>query len=342
MAATSETMPPPRPLAGALAALLLILGLEAGAEAPPPGELIDIGGHRLHLVCQGQGGPTVVMDAGLGGLSLEWWEVQQRLARHARTCVYDRAGYGWSDPGPQPRTSDRIVQELHTLLERAGLAPPFVLVGHSFGGYNMQLFAARHPHLTGALVLVDSSHADQVERFLAPPIGVNTAPSSGSRQRVVLFSQPRLPPNMAPSLVPLAQGFLMLPKTRKVLADEYLHFRDSAAQIKTAAGGGLVPTVVVSRGKRVWPATERGDRMERLWRELQQELADQAVYSAHLIADLSGHHIHLDQPDLVADAALMAVDAARGHLAAFHHRQDPTRQARREAAQSALLHTALR
>ncbi|HKV23011.1 MAG TPA: alpha/beta hydrolase [Candidatus Acidoferrum sp.] len=136
--------------------LFQVLGKRRDAKHfPPPGRLIDVGTHRLHLLEQGRTGPTVVLEAGLMSTVLSWSELQRRLARRYRVVSYDRAGLGWSDAGPLPRTADRIVTELHRLLQRAGVAPPYILVGHSFGGLTMPLFAARFPEETAGMVLVD-------------------------------------------------------------------------------------------------------------------------------------------------------------------------------------------
>src|SRR4051812_37119691 len=148
----------------ALIAVLALAGasyeaLAAAGDAhryPPPGQLVDVGGYRLHIQCVGAGSPTVVLDAGLGGSSLDWSLVQAELGRTTRVCAYDRAGMGWSDPGPQPRTPRQIADELHTLLTNAGNAGPYVLVGHSLGGKNVRMFALQHPDQVAGMVLVDA------------------------------------------------------------------------------------------------------------------------------------------------------------------------------------------
>src|SRR5215212_1453703 len=130
---------------------------------PAPGELVDVGGYSLHLYCTGgeAGAPTVVMDSGLGGTVLDWQLVQPELAKSMHVCTYDRAGMGWSDPGDQPRTSRQITRELHTLLGNAGVEGPYVLVGHSFGGTNMQVDASQYPDEVAGMVLVDSALEDE-------------------------------------------------------------------------------------------------------------------------------------------------------------------------------------
>jgi pimeloyl-ACP methyl ester carboxylesterase len=126
-----------------------------GRVYPPPGRLVDLGSHRLHLLEAGRGSPTILLEAGLMSTVLSWSELQRALAGSFRVVSYDRAGLGWSELGPMPRTADRIVDELHTLLERAAISPPYVLVGHSFGGLTMPLFAARFPDEVAGMVLVD-------------------------------------------------------------------------------------------------------------------------------------------------------------------------------------------
>lgn len=127
---------------------------------PPPGKLVDVGGYRLHLNCAGEGKPTVVIDSGAGNSSLDWVLVQPEVASFTRVCTYDRAGYGWSDPSRKSRTSQQSVDELHALLVKAGIEPPYVLVGHSLGGMNVRLYTSQYPEEVVGMVLVDSGHED--------------------------------------------------------------------------------------------------------------------------------------------------------------------------------------
>jgi pimeloyl-ACP methyl ester carboxylesterase len=133
----------------------------AGRAYPAPGEMVDVGGYRLHIDCAGRGGPTVVLDGGAGEMSADWALVQKEVSGTTRVCAYDRAGMGWSETGPEPRDAERISGELHALLEGAGIEGPYVLAGRSFGGLYMQTYAARYPDEVAGLALVESSHPEQ-------------------------------------------------------------------------------------------------------------------------------------------------------------------------------------
>jgi pimeloyl-ACP methyl ester carboxylesterase len=149
-----------------LVALVAVAALGAVYEAvmaagdaqryPAPGKLVDAGGHRLHLYCTGTGSPTVVFEAGKGGTSLDWSLVQLQLETETRVCAYDRAGTGWSEPGPLPRTPEQVVTEFHTMLQTSGEAGPYILVAHSLGGRYVRLFAEQYPDEVVGMVLVDA------------------------------------------------------------------------------------------------------------------------------------------------------------------------------------------
>jgi pimeloyl-ACP methyl ester carboxylesterase len=130
---------------------------------PPPGQRIDVGGFKMHIVCQGEGSPTVVLEALAVGYSSYWSWVQSQVSKGTRVCAYDRAGFGWSDPDPQPESLNRTAQNLHTLLQKANLGGPYVLVGHSKGGLYVREYAALYPTEVVGLVLLDSSHPDQFQ-----------------------------------------------------------------------------------------------------------------------------------------------------------------------------------
>ena len=136
----------------------------AGFERP--GKLVSIGHHALHIHCMGDGKPTIVLEAGIGGNYLDWIKIQRRAAKFTKVCSYDRTGYGWSEAGPKPRTISVVVAELEQLLTNVGLIEPVILVGHSFGGLVSLQFAATHHSRLAGLVLIDPMHPEQFERFL--------------------------------------------------------------------------------------------------------------------------------------------------------------------------------
>lgn len=122
---------------------------------PPPGQLVDVGGHKLHIYCVGEGSPTVILDHVADTNAAQWALIQPAVASETRVCAYDRAGFGWSDAGPLPRDGRQNADELHTLLENAGVPGPYVLVGHSYGANVVRIYAAQHPDDVAGLVLVD-------------------------------------------------------------------------------------------------------------------------------------------------------------------------------------------
>lgn len=134
---------------------IVFTAVAGAATTPAPGRLVDLGGHRLHLHCTGRGAPTVVIENGFDELSTDWTRVQERVARTTRICTYDRAGYGWSDPGPFPRTFDQINLELRDALRAAGEKAPIVLAAHSFGGGVVRQYARTYGPDVAGLVLVD-------------------------------------------------------------------------------------------------------------------------------------------------------------------------------------------
>lgn len=293
--------------------LLVIVGFSnstAWGVSPtePPGTLVDIGGRSLHLNCTGSGSPTVVLDAGLGGNSLEWALVQSRVANFSRVCSYDRAGYGWSDPGPQPRTSSVIASELHAALLAAEVGPPYVIVGHSFGGFNARLFAARYPGESVGLVLVDAAHEEQFERLARGPAPTRIVP------RGHLYTAPPLsvPEGIPMSLRATARQLAAAPKARRAALSELLQFEHSAVEVERDSPHLDLPLVIVSRSAALWKHSPEAEQLERTWSQLQREMRKLSDHSVQIFAGSTSHHIHLKEPELVARAIRQVVDAVRG------------------------------
>jgi pimeloyl-ACP methyl ester carboxylesterase len=282
-------------------------------DIPPPGKLIDMGGYRLHINCEGTGTPTVILDAGLGDWSTHWTAVQSLLKADTQVCSYDRAGYGWSDPGPRPRDSQRIVTELHSLLEKAEIAPPYVLVGHSFGGINMRLYASTYPGETAGLVLVDASHPDSLP-YRRNAFG--TGPATTSNQLMVSRYVEPEEKNYPIEAKAAMEDNLLRTKAQVTSRGEYRALGNSVQELEQAKPLGDIPLTVISRGRREWPAGEEGDVKEKSWHEQQAELAQLSHISAFVVAQNSGHHVHIDQPDLVAHMVSNMIQADRLESAA--------------------------
>jgi pimeloyl-ACP methyl ester carboxylesterase len=310
--------------------LLLILGVGGWAagvfarrnllqQNPPPGRLVSVGGSSMHITCAGKGHPTVILEAGLGDFSVFWARVQPEVAVFTQVCAYDRAGLGWSEPGPRPRTHQEMVDDLHTLLEKAGVTGPYVLVGHSFGGINMRLFARRYPGEVAGMILVDSAHEQQADRFpVLASINERMAGQFRFLSMINHFGLMALFPEQVPvhglPAGPAARYRARVAATPffdAVLSESdclYKHERDAPASL------GALPLIVLSRGRaETLPGVspEQGERFEQAWREMQIELAGLSSHSKHIIAEHSGHNIHLEQPDLVIEAARELVNYSR-------------------------------
>jgi pimeloyl-ACP methyl ester carboxylesterase len=297
------------------------------AASPPIGQLIDIGGYRLHIACQGEGSPTVVMEAAIGETGLLWSLVQPAVAKRTCACVYDRAGYGWSDPSLRPRTAQVMVEELHTLLGTAQVPGPYVLVGHSLGGLVVRLYAARHPQQVAGMVLVDSAHEEQYQRApkeireLLPQFeeqarqqleGLKALIVSGSLDPAMLPIPPQLPADAAETFRALVAAS---PKHIETFSAEQqavhaIHAELAAAGITSL---GDLPLVVLSHGQpMLMPGlTAEGNQVnEQLWQQLQADLAALSSQGRLVVATDSGHYIQLERPELMIDA-IQVVAAGR-------------------------------
>lgn len=295
--------------------LLIVSASAATADTAMPGQLYAVGEHRLHLYCRGQGSPTVVFESGLGGLGVEWMNLLQQVSLKSRACLYDRAGYGWSEPGPLPRTAGREADELFALLQAAGIDDPLVLVAHSFGGYVAQTFVRRHPARVSGLVLVDSSHPAQLARFPVRRGSYCIALEQGYPMRMDL--RPRLPHGYPRAWRDTARRLMLSVTAARAQLSELCNYAESAAD---AQGEGApfpsVPLVVVTRGRAEFGNDARGRELEAAWAGLQRNLSELNGGGMQRIATHSGHHVHLDEPDVIADSTLGSLLFARASLQA--------------------------
>lgn len=283
----------------------------------PPGRLVDVGGYRLHLYCLGEGSPTVILEAGGGNPWLSWYKVQPQVAPLSRVCAYDRAGLGWSDPSPRPRTALVITEELHTLLQNAGITGPFVLVGHSLGGMDARMFASRYPSEVTGVVLVDSSHPDQEERF--PPDAKKLAAASYYVIRAMQFTLPiGLPRLLASRAAPpeIRSEFCAVFCRRQFLAAvraEAAAQSESSAQVRSLGSLGKLPLIVLSHDPdKVRFPGNLTEPVNREWGKMQEELAHLSSNGSHFVVKGSGHDIQLDHPEAVVNAIRELVSRAKG------------------------------
>ena len=303
---------------------LVVLGLafEALAEArdaqqyPPPGQLVPVGGHTMHIYCSGPNsalGTTVLLEAGPGANVLTWSLVQPAVAKFARVCSYDRAGLGWSAPGPQPRSSARIVDELHQLLEQAGVKPPYVLVGHSDGGAYSRVFAAQYPTEVSGLVLVDSRNAGRGQRSA---LGLEGRPLALLAQvgLVRLVDGPLAgPQTTALGRLPVeeqarAYALAVRPSAYETVQQEAAALAETDSALRQLSTMGDRPLVVITHGQ---PDPAYALPGEDQWRTQQADLLRFSTRSTPVLAATSGHNIQFDQPDLVVDAVRQIVGAVQ-------------------------------
>lgn len=291
---------------------------------PAPGEVVDVGGYSMHLYCTGEGGgaPTVVMDSGLGGTVLDWQLVQPEVAQFARVCTYDRAGAGWSEPGDQPRTSQRFVEELHTLLDNAGVQGPYVLVGHSLGGTNMQLYASQYPDEVAGMVLVDSALEDldllsTTESLQGSPVWTKIYATTGVVRLANMIGPVGYPFSELPS-DSVDEALAINSGTRQLYesADEASSLRESfEPQLATPMSLGDKLLIVLTAGplqlEGMGLSQEQMDQLDEAHTRSQAALMQGSQNSDQIIAEDSGHYIQMEQPDLVIDAIHQVVDAAR-------------------------------
>jgi pimeloyl-ACP methyl ester carboxylesterase len=334
-APASGTDPPRRPrvprwvgrgLGGAALLLLALAGVGAAYQAvasardaaayPAPGRLVDVGGHRLHIDCRGQGAPMVVLESALGAGSATWARVQPALAASTRVCAYDRAGEGWSDPGPEPRDAGRIAAELHTLLAGAGEPGPYVLVGHSFGGLYARAYAAAHPEDVVGVVLIDASHPDQWSRSPDGP-GVQRANAQSAavapwlarlgllRLTGYVAVDPALPARQRAELRAQSDAT----RTWEGYRAEFRAVDATTAQVRAAGGLGDTPLAVLTATEHGFPAG-----MERLHQGLQAELTALSTQSVHRVLPGATHVSPVHDPEqagATAEAIRLTVEAAR-------------------------------
>ena len=296
------------------------------ARFPAPGLMADIGGRRLHYLCSGEGSPTVIFENSSFGSATSFDAVRNIVSRHTRACAYDRTGMGWSDPGPSVLSAGMLADDLHRLLDQAGVPPPYILVPASVGGLTAELFARRYPEEVAGLVFVDAGHSgalelvgaipgglefqDWVRRVtcLAPtaerfgliewldPLHLRRQPGAGAeRSRALIYRRAPLATlcAMQRGRATTVEAFRAAPELRPDLPLVVLT-HDTPAQ--------LLPPIVP-----IHPV-----KFEPLWQFMQQRLARRSSRGTWQVVPGSGHLIFSSHPQVVADAILSMLSGLRG------------------------------
>ena len=283
---------------------------------PQEGRSVDVGGYKLNINCKGQGSPTVVLEAGLGVPAISWRAVQAGVAKFTRVCSYDRAGYDWSDPGPMPRTTAQNVKELHTLLQNAGEKPPYVMVGHSFGGTEVRIYSSRYFGEVEGLILVDPGHEDlkfpddiqkmadaelrrrQRDKEWGPLLywfGVNRLISSSQIDRLA-------PSDPEPEL----RYFVIQPKFIAAASSESENLKEGRDELRRAGTLGDKPLIILIAGDSQLDlpvSPEERAEINFSWIEAEKRLASLSSRGKWVMLPDAGHMVPFEHPDGIIKAA---------------------------------------
>jgi pimeloyl-ACP methyl ester carboxylesterase len=281
---------------------------------PPPGQLVDVGGYQLHLYCTGAGSPTVILDALFPGTVSNWVRVQPEIAKTTHVCAYDRAGQGWSDSGPEPRDAEQQARELHTLLTNAGIAGPYILVGHSLGGLSVRMFADQYPDEVAGMVLIEGTNPDAWKQLGQPEgVGVdrNQLAVAPFLARLGIFrlglipsysSDPDLPPRQRMEL----QAFFNSVKSLETIRAVDTSFSVALDQVRNAGDLGSKPLAIV--------LGSQGDGSIEPLRDLFIQQAALSTNSLMLVINGATHAGLVDNQNYAPQtsaAVLQVVEAAR-------------------------------
>jgi len=309
------------------------------AQSPKaPGKLVNAGGHLLHIVEKGKGSPVVVMESGSGDFSFVWSLVQPEVSRFTQTVSYDRAGFAWSEPGPNPRSDRQISFELHEALHHAGIAGPYILVGQSFGGFLVRAFARYYPKEVAGMVLVEALNENariminnkptRIREFAtgrkAPDpqttvMNNRNLSAAATVEPAIIDTNIEPPLNKLPDSVTKMQLWAQSQKSFHIAVDSEMTWSpEDVSRLYLNRGRkeymlGDMPLIVLTRGSGGYEGRPDSAELETERMTQQKELAELSTNSKHIIDKNSGHNIHLEDPALVIASIKEVFEAAKKH-----------------------------
>jgi len=279
----------------------VIIASCAREDAVPSDRMVSVGSHRLQIHVEGSGVPAVVMDAGIGDQLDKLRPLQSRIAQVTQVITYNRAGYGQSEPGPLPRNSSREAEELKALLENASVRGPYVLVGHSLGALNVQVFASRYPDEVAGMVLLDPPPLSFI-------IGQDYTDLRAMAEQMTAQWQ-AIADSAAGSPDPQEQARSVF--FRMIASEHREMFGETAKTVGAISTFGDLPLVVLAAGKPNPAFGEGAEEYQRYWVEQSRAMAAKSTASKFVLAEEASHYLYLDVPDLVAESILSVVRQAR-------------------------------
>lgn len=304
----------------------------------PPGQMVDVGGFRLHAIVRGQGSPTVVLESGLGGCALQFGPLQMALSAFTRVVAYDRAGQAWSDPSPNPRTPEHIAAELMTLLQKLDIQPPYIWAGHSFGGLLARMYAGMYPADTAGVVVLDSSDVDQYETFPSMDKAVSQL-ANGMRLLKFLgrlgLGKQLTKMSLGPALKSLPKADLdaFLTATSQpghqdtILAEfsQHRYYFGPTSEVPRSLGD--TPFLIVTAGSSVSGKSKFGgmtaDELNVKHQEWQRELLGVSSQAQHVVVKGASHLSLIMQPEYVAQVVDPIRRMVAGARSAHHENEMP-------------------
>jgi pimeloyl-ACP methyl ester carboxylesterase len=270
------------------------------AGSSPSDQMVNIGSHLLQIHLEGKGTPVVVIDAGLADQLEKLKPLQERLARVTSVITYNRAGYGRSEPGPLPRHSGREAEELKALLEKASVPGPYVLVGHSLGALNMQVFASKYPDAVAGMVLLDPPPLSFI-------LGQEYRDLSVMAEQMTAQWQA-----MADSAAKSADADQKAKSAffRMIASEHREMFGETARLVAAISTFGDMPLVVLAAGKPNPAFGEAAEKFQKYWVEQSRAVATKSTHGKFILVEGASHHLYLDAPELVAESILSVVREA--------------------------------